>query len=210
MLDFRWRNDGPIAVTADFAGNPITVLNPGLCRRTVLGVATWHGAPVRHHPGGIKPLMDGLIFRWMVMLLRYGGAGGENEAAPGHTSIRTRKTGGETPTSHGGPAKNAQTDARNLNTLRDEGHRKHQYSSCASVRSLLRVITGNTPMESGHEKIMRKDRFDAGVDGPLKAFSYSTLALAFESARAFDVLERALRWYRGRTLQCHFKVRSVH
>ena len=58
---------------------------------------------------------------------------------------------------------------------------------------------------------MRKDRFDAGVDGPLKAFSYSTLApAAFESARAFDVLERALRWYRGRTLQCHFKVRSVH
>ena len=135
--------------------------------------------------------MDGLIFRWMVMLLRYGGAGGENEAAPGRTSNRTRKTGGETPTSHGGPAKNAQTDARNVNTLRDEGHRKHQYSSCASVRSLLRV---KTPMELGHEKIMRKDRFDAGVDGPLKAFSYSTLApAAFESARAFDVLERALR-----------------
>ena len=28
MLDFRRRNDGPIAVTADFAGNPIAVLNP--------------------------------------------------------------------------------------------------------------------------------------------------------------------------------------
>jgi len=33
--------------------------------------------------------MDGLIVRWMVMLLRYGGAGGENEAAPGHTSSDT-------------------------------------------------------------------------------------------------------------------------
>ena len=27
MLDFRRRNDGPVAVTADFAGNPITVFN---------------------------------------------------------------------------------------------------------------------------------------------------------------------------------------
>ena len=51
--------------------------------------------------------MDGLILRWMVMLLRYGGAGGENEAAPGHTGSQTRNTGGEIPTSHGGPANNA-------------------------------------------------------------------------------------------------------
>ena len=107
MLDFRRRNDGPVAVTADFAGNPITVFNPRFCRRTVFVVATWHGAIVWHHPGGIKPLMDGLIFRWMVMLLRYGGAGSENEAARGHTSSRTRNTGGEIPASHGGPAKNA-------------------------------------------------------------------------------------------------------
>ena len=27
MLDFRQRNGGPVAVTADFAGNPITVFN---------------------------------------------------------------------------------------------------------------------------------------------------------------------------------------
>ena len=51
--------------------------------------------------------MDGLIVRWMVMLLRYGGAGGDNEAAPGHTSSDTRNTGGEIPASHGGPANNA-------------------------------------------------------------------------------------------------------
>jgi hypothetical protein len=106
MLDFRRRNDGPIAVTADFAGNPITVFNLRFCWRTVLVVATWHGAIVWHHPGGIKPLMDGLILRWMVMLLRYGGAGGENEAAPGDTNNRTHNTGGEIPASHGGPAKN--------------------------------------------------------------------------------------------------------
>ena len=48
--------------------------------------------------------MDGLILRWMVMLLRYGGAGGKNEAAPGHTGSHTRNTGGEIPTSHGGSA----------------------------------------------------------------------------------------------------------
>jgi hypothetical protein len=48
-----------------------------------LVVAAWHGAIVWHHPGGIKPLMDALILRGMVMLLRYGGAGGENEAAAG-------------------------------------------------------------------------------------------------------------------------------
>ena len=41
MLDFRRRNDGPIAVTADFAGNPITVFNLRFCWRTVLVVATW-------------------------------------------------------------------------------------------------------------------------------------------------------------------------
>jgi hypothetical protein len=50
--------------------------------------------------------MDRLIVRWMVMLLRYGGAAGENEAAPGHTSSHTRNTGGEIPASHGGPANN--------------------------------------------------------------------------------------------------------
>ena len=61
MLDFRRRNYGPRAVLADFASNPITVLNPRFCRRTVLVAATWHGAFVWHHPGGIKPLMDGLI-----------------------------------------------------------------------------------------------------------------------------------------------------
>ena len=106
MLDFRRRNDGPGAVTADFAGNPITVFNPGFCWRTVLVVATWHGAIVRHHPCGIKPFMDGLILRWMVMLLRYGGADGKNEAARGYTGSRTRNTGEEIPASHGGPAKN--------------------------------------------------------------------------------------------------------
>jgi hypothetical protein len=39
---------------------------------------------------------------WMVMLLRYGGAGGENEAAPGDTNSHTHNTGGEIPASHGG------------------------------------------------------------------------------------------------------------
>ena len=127
MLDFRRRNDGPIAVTADFAGNPITVFNLRFCWRTVLVVATWHGAIVWHHPGGIKPLMDGLILRWMVMLLRYGGAGGENEAAPGDTNSRTHNTGGKIPASHGGPAKNTRNPiARNLSTLREQGHPKHQ------------------------------------------------------------------------------------
>jgi hypothetical protein len=127
MLDFRRRNDGPIAVTPDFAGNPITVFNPRFCWRTVFVVATWHGAIVWHHPGGIKPLMDGLILRWMVMLLRYGGAGAENEAARGHTSSRTRNTGGEIPASHGGPAKITRNPiARNINILREQGHPKHQ------------------------------------------------------------------------------------
>ena len=127
MLDFRRRNDGPIAVTADFAGNPITVFNLRFCWRTVLVVATWHGAIVRHHPCGIKPFMDGLILRWMVMLLRYGGAGGENEAAPGDTNSRTHNTGGKIPASHGGPAKNTRNPiARNLSTLREQGHSKHQ------------------------------------------------------------------------------------
>ena len=115
MLDFRRRNYGPRAVLADFASNPITVLNPKFCRRTVLVAATWHGAFVWHHPGGIKPLMDGLILRWMVMLLRYGRAGGENEAAPGHTGNRARNTGGAIPASHGGPAKTARNPIpRNL------------------------------------------------------------------------------------------------
>ena len=127
MLDFCRRNDGPIAVTADFAGNPITVFNLRFCWRTVLVVATWHGAIVWHHPAGIKPLMDGLILRWMVMLLRYGGAGGENEAAPGDTNSRTHNTGGKIPASHGGPAKNTRNPiARNLSTLREQGHPKHQ------------------------------------------------------------------------------------
>ena len=48
------------------------------------------------------------------MLLRYGGAGGENEAAPGHTGSQTRNTGGEIPTSHGGPANNARNPVRTL------------------------------------------------------------------------------------------------
>ena len=51
--------------------------------------------------------MDGLILRWIVMLLRYGRAGGENEAAPGHTGNRARNTGGAIRASHGGPAKTA-------------------------------------------------------------------------------------------------------
>lgn len=51
--------------------------------------------------------MDSLILRWMLMLLRYGGAGGENKAAHGHTSSHTHNTGGEVPASHGGPARNA-------------------------------------------------------------------------------------------------------
>jgi hypothetical protein len=106
VLDCRRRNDGPIAVTADFAGNPITVFNPGFCWRTILAVATWHGSIVRHHPGGIKPFMDSLILRWMLMLLRYSGAGSENETASGQTSSRTHNTAGEVPALHGGPAKN--------------------------------------------------------------------------------------------------------
>ncbi len=52
--------------------------------------------------------MDGLILRWMLMLLRQGGTGGENKAAHGHTSSSlTHNTGGEVPASHGGPARNA-------------------------------------------------------------------------------------------------------
>ncbi|MBR1157341.1 hypothetical protein [Bradyrhizobium sp. JYMT SZCCT0428] len=117
MLDFRRRNDGPIAVTADFAGNPITVFNPRFCWRTVLVVATWHGAIVWHHPGEIKPLMDGLIMRWMVMLLRYGGVGSENEAARGHTSSRTRSKGGEILAAHGGPTKNTRNPMPGTLTL---------------------------------------------------------------------------------------------
>jgi hypothetical protein len=38
-LYFLRRNGDPIAVTADFAGDPITVFNSGLCGRTVLLVA---------------------------------------------------------------------------------------------------------------------------------------------------------------------------
>ncbi|MGB8605631.1 hypothetical protein [Bradyrhizobium sp.] len=34
-----------------------------------------------HHPGGIKPLMDGLIARRMMTFLRYGGTEGEDEDA---------------------------------------------------------------------------------------------------------------------------------
>jgi hypothetical protein len=49
----------------------------------------------------VEPLMDLLIVRRM---LRYGGAGGENEAAPGHTSSHTRNTRDKIPPSHGGPA----------------------------------------------------------------------------------------------------------
>jgi len=37
------------------------------------------------------------------MLMRYGGAGGENEAIAAPSS-RTRNTGGEIPASNGGPA----------------------------------------------------------------------------------------------------------
>jgi hypothetical protein len=70
MLDSRRRNDGPKAVAADFAGNPMTVFNPGFCWRTILAAATRHGSIVWHHPCGIEPLMDGLILRWMLMLLR--------------------------------------------------------------------------------------------------------------------------------------------
>jgi hypothetical protein len=59
----------------------------------------------------MKPRMDGLILRRMVMLLRYGGAGGEEEDAPGHTGSRMRNTGGEIPASHGGPGSNCFRDA---------------------------------------------------------------------------------------------------
>jgi hypothetical protein len=38
-LYFLRRNGDPIAVTADLAGDPITVFNPRLCGRTVLPVA---------------------------------------------------------------------------------------------------------------------------------------------------------------------------
>ena len=106
MLDFRRRNYGPRADLADFASNPITVLNPRLCRRTVLVAATWHGAFVLHHPGGIKPLMDGLILRWMVMLLRYGRAGGRIGLLPA-TPATARATQVVIRASHGGPAKTA-------------------------------------------------------------------------------------------------------
>ena len=61
--------------------------------------------------------MDGLIVRRMVMLLRYGGAGGEHEAAPGHTSSQTRNKGGDIPASHGGPANNARNPIPRTLTL---------------------------------------------------------------------------------------------
>jgi hypothetical protein len=80
-LYFLRRNGDPIAVIADLAGDPNTVFNSRLCGRTVLLVAAWHGAIVWHHPCGIKPLMDGLILRRMVMFLRYGGTDGEDEDA---------------------------------------------------------------------------------------------------------------------------------
>jgi len=81
MLDFLRRNGDPIAVIAHLTGDPMAVLEPGFRRRTVSVVAAWHVAIVWHHPGGIKPLMDGLILRRMVMFLRYGGADGEDEDA---------------------------------------------------------------------------------------------------------------------------------
>lgn len=72
MLDPRRWNDGPKTVAADFAGNPIAVFNPGFCRRTILAAATRHCSIIWHHPGGIEPLMDGMVLRRMLMLLRYG------------------------------------------------------------------------------------------------------------------------------------------
>jgi hypothetical protein len=80
-LYFLRRNGDPIAVTADLAGDPITVFNSRLRGRTVSLVAAWHGAVVWHHPGGIKPLMDDLVLRRMVMLLRHCGTDGEAEDA---------------------------------------------------------------------------------------------------------------------------------
>jgi hypothetical protein len=58
--------------------------------------------------------MDLLIVRRM---LRYGGAGSENEAAPGHTSSHTRNTRDEIPASHGGPAINARNPIPRTLTL---------------------------------------------------------------------------------------------
>ena len=104
MLYFLRRNGDPIAVIADLAGDPITVFNPRFCRRTVLVVAAWHGAIVWHRPGGLKPLMNSLILRRMVMFLRYGGTDGEDEDAGNekgqdvsvhsklrHSNLRVRK-----------------------------------------------------------------------------------------------------------------------
>jgi len=79
MLYFLRRNGDPIAVIAHLAGDPMAVLEPGFRRRTVNVVAAWYVAIVWHHPGGIKPLMDGLILRRMVLFLRYGGTDGEDE-----------------------------------------------------------------------------------------------------------------------------------
>jgi hypothetical protein len=58
--------------------------------------------------------MELLIVRRM---LRYGGAGDENEAAPGHTSSHTRNTRDEIPASHGGPAINARNPIPRTLTL---------------------------------------------------------------------------------------------
>ena len=70
--------------------------------------------------------MDGLILRWMVMLLRYGGAGGDNETAPGHTSSHTPNTGGEIPASHGEPANNARNPIARTLTLYEGKATNHQ------------------------------------------------------------------------------------
>ena len=123
MLDFYRRNDGPFAVIADLAGNPTTVLNLGFCWRAVLVVATWHTAIVWHHPCGIEPFVDGLILQRMLMLLRYGGARGENKAAARNS--RKLYTDNKMTALHGGPA-TTHAIPRNLSTLRQAGHSKHR------------------------------------------------------------------------------------
>lgn len=103
MLDSLRRNLDPVII-AKLARHPMAVLELGFRRRAVLVVAARQHAVIRPLPCRIEPLMDLLIVRRM---LRHGGAGGENEAAPSHTSSHSRNTRDEIPTTHGGPAINA-------------------------------------------------------------------------------------------------------
>ena len=122
ILDSIWRNVDPVFIV-NLARHQVAVLELRFRRRAILVVAARQHAVIRPLPCRIEPLMDLLIVRRM---LSYGGAGGENEAAPGHTSSHTRNTRDEIPASHGGPAINARNPMpRNFNTWREEGHPKH-------------------------------------------------------------------------------------